>query len=175
MYLLLQVLLHQSRSFLSSCFPFFSRDYLGLVVQAVELCDSGVIGSTPLYQQLPLGLRRPQLGHICTSFVNVALLIVIYVCAGNETFEKLGTIGTSHNLLVYLTQVFNMKRMTATNVLNIFNGSANLATLVGAYLCDTYFGRYKTLGFASIASFLVNLRFISDLYQLFLIFQYVTS
>ncbi|KNA22671.1 hypothetical protein SOVF_032270 isoform A [Spinacia oleracea] len=73
---------------------------------------------------------------------------------GNETFEKLGTIGTSHNLLVYLTQVFNMKRMTATNVLNIFNGSANLATLVGAYLCDTYFGRYKTLGFASIASFL---------------------
>uniref|UniRef100_A0A803L910 Uncharacterized protein n=3 Tax=Chenopodium quinoa TaxID=63459 RepID=A0A803L910_CHEQI len=73
---------------------------------------------------------------------------------GNETFEKLGTIGTSHNLLVYLTTVFNMNRMNATNVLNIFNGSANLATLLGAYLCDTYFGRYKTLGFASIASFL---------------------
>lgn len=73
---------------------------------------------------------------------------------GNETFEKLGTIGTSHNLLVYLTTIFNMKRMTATNVLNIFNGSANLATLLGAYLCDTYFGRYKTLGFASVASFL---------------------
>ncbi|XP_010678590.2 protein NRT1/ PTR FAMILY 2.9 [Beta vulgaris subsp. vulgaris] len=73
---------------------------------------------------------------------------------GNETFEKLGTIGTSHNLLVYLTTVFNMKSMTATNVLNIFNGSANLATLLGAYLCDTYFGRYKTLGFASVASFM---------------------
>uniref|UniRef100_A0A803M1B6 Uncharacterized protein n=1 Tax=Chenopodium quinoa TaxID=63459 RepID=A0A803M1B6_CHEQI len=73
---------------------------------------------------------------------------------GNETFEKLGTIGTSHNLLVYLTTVFNMNKMNATNVLNIFNGSANLATLLGAYLCDTYFGRYKTLGFASIASFL---------------------
>ncbi|KMT10401.1 hypothetical protein BVRB_5g115290 [Beta vulgaris subsp. vulgaris] len=73
---------------------------------------------------------------------------------GNETFEKLGTIGTSNNLLVYLTTVFNMKSMTATNVLNIFNGSANLATLFGAYLCDTYFGRYKTLGFASVASFM---------------------
>ncbi|XP_031372241.1 protein NRT1/ PTR FAMILY 2.10-like isoform X1 [Punica granatum] len=73
---------------------------------------------------------------------------------GNETFEKLGTIGTASNLLVYLTSVFNMKSITATNLVNIFNGTINLATLVGAFLCDTYFGRYKTLGFASISSFL---------------------
>ncbi|KAL9243209.1 hypothetical protein vseg_017123 [Gypsophila vaccaria] len=72
---------------------------------------------------------------------------------GNETFEKLGTIGTSSNLLVYLTTVFNMKSMAATNVLNIFSGSANFGTLLGAFLCDTYFGRYKTLAVASISSF----------------------
>ncbi|KAL7115130.1 hypothetical protein ACP275_04G165400 [Erythranthe tilingii] len=71
---------------------------------------------------------------------------------GNETFEKLGAIGTISNLQVYLTTVFNMKRISATTLLNIFNGTTNIATLVGAYLCDTYFGRYKTLGFASIAS-----------------------
>ncbi|PKI78024.1 hypothetical protein CRG98_001644 [Punica granatum] len=35
---------------------------------------------------------------------------------GNETFEKLGTIGTASNLLVYLTSVFNMKSITATNL-----------------------------------------------------------
>ncbi|MCE3052122.1 hypothetical protein HAX54_051622 [Datura stramonium] len=34
-----------------------------------------------------------------------------------ETFEKLGTIGTSSNLLVYLTTVFNMKSITAINLL----------------------------------------------------------
>uniref|UniRef100_A0A7N0VMK1 Uncharacterized protein n=1 Tax=Kalanchoe fedtschenkoi TaxID=63787 RepID=A0A7N0VMK1_KALFE len=73
---------------------------------------------------------------------------------GNETCEKLGTIGTSTNLLVYLTTVFNLSSIQATNLVNIFNGTANFATLIGAYLCDTYFGRYKTLGFASIASFL---------------------
>ncbi|XP_076927182.1 protein NRT1/ PTR FAMILY 2.9-like [Bidens hawaiensis] len=72
---------------------------------------------------------------------------------GNETFEKLGAIGTISNLLVYLTTVFNMKSITATTLLNIFNGTTNFATLLGAFLCDTYFGRYKTLGFASIASF----------------------
>lgn len=79
--------------------------------------------------------------------------------AGNEAFEKLGTIGTSSNLLVYLTTVFNMKSITATNVINVFNGTCNFGTLFGAFLCDTYFGRYKTLGFASISSFLVNKRY----------------
>ncbi|KAG8379096.1 hypothetical protein BUALT_Bualt07G0052600 [Buddleja alternifolia] len=71
---------------------------------------------------------------------------------GNETFEKLGAIGTLSNLQVYLTTVFNMKRISATTLLNVFNGTTNIATLLGAYLSDTHFGRYKTLGFASIAS-----------------------
>ncbi|KAM7471378.1 hypothetical protein LguiA_009561 [Lonicera macranthoides] len=73
---------------------------------------------------------------------------------GNETFEKLGTLGTSSNLLVYLTSVFNMKTISATNLLNIFNGTCYFGSLLGAFLSDTYFGRYKTLGFASVASFL---------------------
>ncbi|XP_038879872.1 protein NRT1/ PTR FAMILY 2.11-like [Benincasa hispida] len=73
---------------------------------------------------------------------------------GNETFEKLGAIGTLANLLIYLTSVFNMKSITAATLLSVFNGSTNLVTLVGAFLCDTYFGRYKTLGFAIVASFL---------------------
>uniref|UniRef100_A0A5B7C3L0 Putative nitrate transporter n=1 Tax=Davidia involucrata TaxID=16924 RepID=A0A5B7C3L0_DAVIN len=73
---------------------------------------------------------------------------------GNETFEKLGAIGTLSNLLVYLTTVFNMKSITATTFINVFNGTTNFATLLGAFLSDAYFGRYKTLGFGSFASFL---------------------
>ncbi|KAK6148503.1 hypothetical protein DH2020_019415 [Rehmannia glutinosa] len=73
---------------------------------------------------------------------------------GNETFEKLGTIGTSSNLLVYLTTVFNMKSITATNVINTFNGTCNVGTLLGAFMSDTYLGRYRTIGIASISSFL---------------------
>ncbi|KAL5973651.1 hypothetical protein ACLOJK_030305 [Asimina triloba] len=73
---------------------------------------------------------------------------------GNETFEKLGTLGTTANLMVYLTTVFNMKRVSAALLINIWNGTTNLATLFGAFLSDSYFGRFKTLGFASVASFL---------------------
>ncbi|ONK75271.1 uncharacterized protein A4U43_C03F15130 [Asparagus officinalis] len=73
---------------------------------------------------------------------------------GNETFEKLGTLGTSSNLLVYLTSVFHLKSATAATFLNVLNGTTNIAPLVGAFLSDSYFGRYFTLGFASVASFM---------------------
>ncbi|KAK3137136.1 hypothetical protein QOZ80_5BG0448350 [Eleusine coracana subsp. coracana] len=73
---------------------------------------------------------------------------------GNETFEKLGTIGTTANLLVYLTTVYGMKSANAATLLNLFSGTTNLSPLLGAYLSDTYLGRYATLALACIASFL---------------------
>ncbi|KAG2293304.1 hypothetical protein Bca52824_039973 [Brassica carinata] len=76
---------------------------------------------------------------------------------GNETFEKLGIIGTLSNLLVYLTAVFNMKSITAATIINAFSGTINFGTFVAAFLCDTYFGRYKTLTVAVIACFLGSL------------------
>ncbi|CAE5957896.1 unnamed protein product [Arabidopsis arenosa] len=73
---------------------------------------------------------------------------------GNETFEKLGIVGSSSNLVIYLTTVFNMKSITAAKVVNIYGGTSNFGTIVAAFLCDSYFGRYKTLSFAMIACFL---------------------
>ncbi|XP_050223083.1 protein NRT1/ PTR FAMILY 2.11-like [Mercurialis annua] len=73
---------------------------------------------------------------------------------GNETFEKLGTMGTVSNLIVYLTTMFNMKSITATNVINIFTGTVNAVPLIGAFISDTYLGRYTTLAIASICSFM---------------------
>lgn len=75
--------------------------------------------------------------------------------AGNETFEKIGTIGTLSNLMVYLTTVFNMKSVTAATLINFFSGATNTAPLIGAFLSDSYCGRYKTLVFATISSILV--------------------
>ncbi|KAM7275645.1 hypothetical protein ACFE04_017511 [Oxalis oulophora] len=73
---------------------------------------------------------------------------------GNETFEKLGAIGTLANLLIYLTSVFHFDTVTAATIILVFNGTTNFGTLIGAFLSDTFFGRYKTLGFATFTSFL---------------------
>ncbi|KAL5544351.1 hypothetical protein UlMin_008135 [Ulmus minor] len=73
---------------------------------------------------------------------------------GNETFEKLGSVGTANNLLIYLTTVFNMKSITAATIVNIFHGTTNFATLPGAIISDTCLGRYQTLAISSVVSFL---------------------
>nr|CAD1841808.1 unnamed protein product [Ananas comosus var. bracteatus] len=72
---------------------------------------------------------------------------------GNETCEKLGTLGTVANLLIYLTTIYHVKSVTAATMLNLFSGTTNITPVIGAFLSDTYLGRYTTLGFASIASF----------------------
>ncbi|KAI3885419.1 hypothetical protein MKX03_036311 [Papaver bracteatum] len=73
---------------------------------------------------------------------------------GNEAFEKLGAWGTTSNLIVYFTTVFNMKRVNAAILIDAYKGTSFVTPLIGGFLADAYFGRYKTLGFASIASFL---------------------
>nr|UNA06850.1 glucosinolate transporter-1 [Lepidium campestre] len=72
----------------------------------------------------------------------------------NETFEKIGIIGTLSNLLIYLTTVFNLKSYTAATIISAFGGTINFGTFIAAFLCDTYFGRYKTLSVAVIACLL---------------------
>jgi dipeptide/tripeptide permease len=79
---------------------------------------------------------------------------------GNETFEKLGTLGTSANLLVYLTQVFHMQSVDAVTLLNGFNGTSSLAPIVGAFLSDAYLGRYLALAIATVAS-LIGMFFLT--------------
>ncbi|CAL5028399.1 unnamed protein product [Urochloa decumbens] len=71
---------------------------------------------------------------------------------GNETCEKLGTIGTTANLLVYLKTVYGMKSASAATLLNLWSGAFNLAPVLGAFLSDSYLGRYATIALASIAT-----------------------
>ncbi|CAM0905582.1 unnamed protein product [Alopecurus aequalis] len=71
---------------------------------------------------------------------------------GNETFEKLGSIGTAANLMMYLTSVFHMTNVDAAMALNAFSGTTNLATVFGAFASDLYLGRYATVGIGCIAT-----------------------
>lgn len=75
---------------------------------------------------------------------------------GNETFEKLGSIGTAANLMVYLTSVFHMTNVRAAVALNAFSGTTNLATVFGAFASDLYLGRYATVCIGCVATLIVS-------------------
>jgi dipeptide/tripeptide permease len=74
---------------------------------------------------------------------------------GNEACEKLATIGLLANMIVYLTKEFNMPNVTASYILNLWTGTTNLSPLLGAFLSDSYIGRYWTIALGCIASFIV--------------------
>ncbi|KAJ6809402.1 protein NRT1/ PTR FAMILY 2.13-like isoform X2 [Iris pallida] len=86
--------------------------------------------------------RRPR-GWKCMPYI-----------IGNETFEKVASVGLLANFTVYLVKRFNMEQVTAANMTNIFFGTTNFAPLLGAFVSDAYWGRYKTLAYSSVVSFL---------------------
>uniref|UniRef100_A0A5B7BHD1 Nitrate transporter 1.7 n=1 Tax=Davidia involucrata TaxID=16924 RepID=A0A5B7BHD1_DAVIN len=73
---------------------------------------------------------------------------------GNETFERLATIGLLANFMIFLLTQFHMDQASASNVLNIWSGITNFAPLLGAFISDAYVGRFRTIAFASFASLL---------------------
>ncbi|KAL6181569.1 hypothetical protein ACLB2K_048223 [Fragaria x ananassa] len=76
---------------------------------------------------------------------------------GNESFEKLASMSLIANMSVYLTTKYNLGGLFMVNVVNIWNGSSNVAALAGAFVSDTYLGRFRTLLCGSISSLLINL------------------
>ncbi|OVA09087.1 Proton-dependent oligopeptide transporter family [Macleaya cordata] len=131
----------------------------GFLVSIVHRTTDGAATGNWLAEDLNKG--RLDYFYYMITMMEVVNFLYFVVCArwyrykgtGNEMFEKLGTWGTLSNLVVYFTTVFNMKRVTAAIILNVFSGTTFFSPLIGAFLADSYFGRYKTLGFASIASF----------------------
>ncbi|KAK4794282.1 hypothetical protein SAY86_012276 [Trapa natans] len=73
---------------------------------------------------------------------------------GNESFEKLASMSLIANITVYLRSQYNMDGVLVVNVVNIWSGCSNIASLAGAFISDAYLGRFRTLFFGSLASFL---------------------
>ncbi|WVZ60471.1 hypothetical protein U9M48_010487 [Paspalum notatum var. saurae] len=53
-------------------------------------------------------------------------------------------------LQVYLIDRYNMKENAATNVYNIYTGLTNFAPVLGAFVADAFWGRFRTMLFGSV-------------------------
>lgn len=59
------------------------------------------------------------------------------------------------NMAVYLMTEYNLRGIFVVNVVNIWYGTSNIASIAGAFISDAYLGRFRTLLFGSVASLLV--------------------
>lgn len=74
-----------------------------------------------------------------------------------EAFERVATIGLSPNMIVYLRREFGMETAKAANVILFWSAATNFTPIIGAFIADSYMGKYRMIGFGSVLCFLVIL------------------
>ncbi|WRX15243.1 hypothetical protein QQP08_007730 [Theobroma cacao] len=83
----------------------------------------------------------------------------------NEVCEKLAVVGFNTNMISYLTTQIHMPLTKAANTVTNFGGTASLTPLLGAFIADSYAGRFWTITVASIIYQMVrSMKAILDLW-----------
>ncbi|KAH9618545.1 hypothetical protein KSS87_006545 [Heliosperma pusillum] len=72
----------------------------------------------------------------------------------NESFEKVASYGLLPNMIIYLMTDYKMSVTKAQNLLYFWNAALNFLPIVGAFVADSFAGRFLTIGIGSIISLL---------------------
>ncbi|KAI3512607.1 hypothetical protein L1887_19923 [Cichorium endivia] len=79
-------------------------------------------------------------------------IITMPFILANESFEKVASFGLVPNMIIYLMSDYHTSVVLGTNILLIWSAATNLLPIVGAFLSDSYLGRFRTIFFGSIFS-----------------------
>ena len=82
----------------------------------------------------------------------------VIVGAGCECCERLAYYGMSSNLFLYFTNQLNEHNAAASKNLSNWAGTCYVMPLVGAFIADSYLGRYWTIATFSIIYVIVSHR-----------------
>uniref|UniRef100_A0A1J3K4C5 Protein NRT1/ PTR FAMILY 1.2 n=1 Tax=Noccaea caerulescens TaxID=107243 RepID=A0A1J3K4C5_NOCCA len=81
-------------------------------------------------------------------------IITMPFIIANEAFEKVASYGLLPNMIMYLIKDYRFGVAKGTNVLFMWSAASNFTPLLGAFLSDSYLGRFLTIAIASLSSFL---------------------
>ncbi|KAL9376363.1 hypothetical protein Peur_030483 [Populus x canadensis] len=78
----------------------------------------------------------------------------LFFIIANEALERLASFGLSTNMILFLTREYGMDAASGAQILFLYSAAGNFMPIIGAFLADTYVGRYPMIGFGCIASLL---------------------
>lgn len=74
----------------------------------------------------------------------------------NQALATLAFFGVGVNLVLFLTRVMGQDNASAANSVSKWTGTVYFCSLIGAFLSDSYWGRYLTCTFFQVILVLVN-------------------
>ncbi|WOG99205.1 hypothetical protein DCAR_0518553 [Daucus carota subsp. sativus] len=80
--------------------------------------------------------------------------ITIPFIIANEALEKVASLGLLPNMIMYLIREYRMEFTEGQNILFFWSAATNFLPLVGAFLSDSFLGRFSTIALGSTFSFL---------------------
>ncbi|GAV64451.1 PTR2 domain-containing protein [Cephalotus follicularis] len=72
----------------------------------------------------------------------------------NEAFERVASYGLLPNMILYLMRDYKMGVARGTNILFLWSAATNFMPSVGAFVSDSYLGRFLTIALGSVSSLL---------------------
>ena len=89
-------------------------------------------------------------------FLNNFFNVFVIVHAVVEMAERFAFYGLAGNLITYLTNNLSQPVATAAKNVNTWVGVSSIFPLLGAFIADSYLGRFKTILASSLLYFLVS-------------------
>ncbi|KAK1416854.1 hypothetical protein QVD17_25971 [Tagetes erecta] len=81
-------------------------------------------------------------------------LITMPFIIANEAFERAASYGLMPNMIVYLMSNYNVGVAKGTNIIFLWSAATNFAPILGAFISDSYLGRFLTIGLGSLFALL---------------------
>lgn len=88
--------------------------------------------------------------------MNLENFVCSWLIAANEAFQMVATVGLMPNMILYLISEYKMGVKEASNLLFYWSAASNFTPLVGAFVADSFLGRFLCIGVGCIFTFLVN-------------------
>ncbi|CAK8532401.1 unnamed protein product [Lathyrus sativus] len=84
----------------------------------------------------------------------LALCMVLLFVEANEAFSSMASVGLSPNMIVYLMGSYRLHLGNATQILLLTSAANNFTPVIGAFLVDSYLGRFLGVALGSAVTFL---------------------
>lgn len=102
------------------------------------------------------GMPLLNMCNISSTLTQYVLILHVFWISVNQGLATLAFFGVNVNLVLFLTRVLQQNNEDAANNVSKWTGTVYMFSLVGAFLSDSYWGRYKTCAIFQVIFVLVS-------------------